>query len=76
VGLVHVDTDIGSAPDHLCAIAMLLGWRGVELAGVTTSSEVGGMRAGLASYALRLAGGKRSSWRRDRRVTRRLPLPP
>jgi purine nucleosidase len=55
VGLVHVDTDIGRDPDDLCAIAMLLGWRGVELAGVTTSSDVGGMGAGLASYALRLA---------------------
>jgi purine nucleosidase len=56
VGLVHVDTDIGGDPDDLCAIAMLLGWPGVDLAGVTTSSDEGGMRAGLASYALRLAG--------------------
>jgi purine nucleosidase len=56
VALVHVDTDIGGDTDDLCAIAMLLGWPGVELAGVTTSSDEGGMRAGLASYALRLAG--------------------
>jgi purine nucleosidase len=56
VVLVHVDTDIGGDTDDLCAIAMLLKWPGVELAGVTTSSDEGGMRAGLASYALRLAG--------------------
>jgi purine nucleosidase len=56
VDLVHVDTDIGGDPDDLCALAMLLGWPGVELAGVTTCTEEGGVRAGLASYALRLAG--------------------
>jgi purine nucleosidase len=56
VVLVHMDTDIGADTDDLCAIAMLLGWPGVELVGVTTSSDEDGMRAGLASYALRLAG--------------------
>jgi purine nucleosidase len=55
VALVHVDTDIGGDTDDMCAIAMLLGWPEVELAGVTTSSDECGMRAGLASYALRLA---------------------
>jgi purine nucleosidase len=54
--LVHVDTDIGGDTDDLCALAMLLGWQGTEIAGVTTSSDQGGMRAGLASYTLRLAG--------------------
>ena len=54
--LVHVDTDIGGDPDDLCALAMLLGWPGVELAGVTTSTDEGGMRAGMTSYALGLAG--------------------
>ncbi len=54
--LLHVDTDIGGDTDDLCALAMLLGWPGVELAGVTTSSEEKGVRAGLASYALGLAG--------------------
>jgi inosine-uridine nucleoside N-ribohydrolase len=53
---VHVDTDIGGDTDDLCALAMLLGWPGVELAGVTTCTEEGGVRARLASYALRLAG--------------------
>ena len=55
MALVHVDTDIGGDPDDLCALAMLLGWPGVELAGVTTSTDVGGTRAGMASYALGLA---------------------
>ncbi len=56
VALLHVDTDIGGDTDDLCALAMLLGWPGVDLAGVTTCSDGKGMRAGLASYALRLAG--------------------
>jgi purine nucleosidase len=56
VELVHVDTGIGSDTDDLCALAMLLGWPGVELAGVTTCTEEAGVRAGLASYTLRLAG--------------------
>lgn len=54
--VVHVDTDIGGDTDDLCAIAMLLGWPGTDLVGVTTSSEEKGIRAALASYALRLAG--------------------
>ncbi len=54
--LIHLDTDIGGDTDDLCALAMLLGWPGVELAGVTTCSDSGGMRAGFASYALQLAG--------------------
>lgn len=53
--LIHVDTDIGGDPDDLCALAMLLGWPGAELVGVTTSSEEKGMRAALASYVLHLA---------------------
>jgi purine nucleosidase len=53
---IHLDTDIGGDTDDLCALAMLLGWPGVELVGVTTCSDSGGMRAGLARYALRLAG--------------------
>ena len=53
---IHLDTDIGGETDDLCALAMLLGWADVELVGVTTSSDSGGLRAGLARYALRLAG--------------------
>lgn len=54
--LLHLDTDIGGDTDDLCALAMLLGWPGIELAGVTTSSEEKGVRAALASYTLDLAG--------------------
>jgi inosine-uridine nucleoside N-ribohydrolase len=54
--LVHLDTDIGSDTDDLCALAMLLGWPGVELIGVTTVTDPGGRRAGFADHALRLAG--------------------
>jgi purine nucleosidase len=53
---IHLDTDIGGDTDDLCALAMLLGWRGVELVGVTTCSDSRGMRAALARYALKLAG--------------------
>lgn len=56
MSLVHVDTDIGGDPDDLCALAMLLGWAGVDLAGITTSTDQSGVRAGMASYALSLAG--------------------
>ena len=53
---IHLDTDIGGDTDDLCALAMLLGWPDVELTGITTSAESGGLRAGMAAYALRLAG--------------------
>ena len=53
---IHLDTDIGSDTDDLCALAMLLGWPGVEITGITTSTDPGGIRAGFARYALRLAG--------------------
>ena len=32
---VHLDTDIGGDVDDLCALAMLLGWPGVEVTGIT-----------------------------------------
>jgi inosine-uridine nucleoside N-ribohydrolase len=53
---VHLDTDLGSDTDDLCALAMLLGWPGAELTGVTTSTDPAGLRAGMTAYALRLAG--------------------
>jgi inosine-uridine nucleoside N-ribohydrolase len=33
---LHVDTDFAGDPDDACALAMVLGWPGVELVGVTT----------------------------------------
>jgi purine nucleosidase len=53
---VHLDTDLGSDTDDLCALAMLCGWPGAELGGVTTVTDPGGLRAGMTAYALGLAG--------------------
>jgi inosine-uridine nucleoside N-ribohydrolase len=53
---IHLDTDLGSDTDDLCALAMLLGWEGVDLIGVTTNTDPKGIRAGYTSYALGLAG--------------------
>lgn len=53
---IHLDTDLGSDTDDLCALAMLLGWTGAELVGVTTNTDPGGIRAGYTEYALGLAG--------------------
>jgi inosine-uridine nucleoside N-ribohydrolase len=53
---VHFDTDFAGDPDDACALAMLLGWPGVEIVGVTTNLDDGGTRAGCARYVLGLAG--------------------
>jgi purine nucleosidase len=53
---IHLDTDLGSDTDDLCALTMLLGWPGAELVGVTTNTDPGGLRAGMTAYALALAG--------------------
>jgi purine nucleosidase len=53
---VHLDSDIGGDIDDLCALAMLLGWHGVDLVGVTTAAEDRGRRAGYAQRALAIAG--------------------
>jgi inosine-uridine nucleoside N-ribohydrolase len=53
---VHLDTDFGGDPDDACALAMLLGWPGVEIVAVTTNLDDGGTRAGCARYFLELAG--------------------
>jgi len=52
---IHLDTDLGSDTDDLCALAMLLGWPDVELTGITTSADMQGLRVGFIEYALRLA---------------------
>jgi purine nucleosidase len=54
--LIHLDTDLGGDPDDACALAMLLGWGGVELAGVTTTIDPGGKRAACVRYLLNLTG--------------------
>jgi inosine-uridine nucleoside N-ribohydrolase len=53
---IHLDTDLGGDPDDACALAMLLGWPGVELVGITTTIDPGGRRAGCVAHFLRLAG--------------------
>ena len=53
--LVHLDTDLGSDTDDLCALAMLLGWPKATVTGVTTCTDPGGLRAGMTAYALALA---------------------
>lgn len=53
---VHLDTDFGGDTDDACALAMLLGWPGVEVVGITTTIDPGGIRAGYVSYCLQLAG--------------------
>ncbi len=53
---IHLDTDIGGDIDDLCALAMLLRWRGVEITGITTVAELGGQRAGYVRYVLHIEG--------------------
>jgi purine nucleosidase len=56
VSRIHLDTDLGSDTDDLCALVMLLGWPDADLVGVTTSTDPGGRRAGWVRWTLALAG--------------------
>lgn len=51
---VHLDTDLGGDIDDLCALAMLLRWKDVEITGITTVAEAKGRRAGYIRHALAL----------------------
>jgi purine nucleosidase len=53
---IHLDTDLGGDTDDACALAMLLGWRDVEITGITTVIDPGGRRAACVAHLLRLAG--------------------
>jgi inosine-uridine nucleoside N-ribohydrolase len=53
---IHLDTDLGGDTDDACALAMLLGWPGVEVVGITTTADPGGRRAGYVAHCLELAG--------------------
>jgi hypothetical protein len=53
---IHLDTDLGGDPDDACALAMVLGWPGADLVGVTTTTDPGGRRAGYVARCLELAG--------------------
>lgn len=54
--IVHLDTDLCGDIDDLCALAMLLRWEQVEIAGITTVAEAGGRRAGYVRQVLELEG--------------------
>jgi inosine-uridine nucleoside N-ribohydrolase len=53
---IHLDTDLGGDTDDACALAMLLGWPGVEITGITTVADPGGRRAAYVGHLLHLAG--------------------
>lgn len=53
---IHLDTDLGGDLDDLCALALLLRWPEVDLAGITTVGDEGGRRAGYVRYVLGLEG--------------------
>lgn len=53
---IHLDTDLGGDPDDACALALLLGWPGVEIVGITTTIDPGGRRASYVAHCLELAG--------------------
>jgi len=53
---IHLDTDIGSNIDDLCALALLLKHPDAEITGVTTVSDEQGRRAGYVQYVLSLVG--------------------
>jgi purine nucleosidase len=51
---VHLDTDLGGDPDDACGLALLLGWPGVEIVGITTTIDPGGRRAAYVRHCLEL----------------------
>ncbi len=53
---IHLDTDFAGDPDDACALAMVLGWPGAQLVGVTTTADPDGRRAGYVDLVLRLLG--------------------
>jgi purine nucleosidase len=53
---LHLDTDFAGDTDDAAALAMLLGWPGAEVVGVTTTADPTGWRAGYVHRLLGLAG--------------------
>src|SRR5919106_3017212 len=53
---IHLDTDLGGDTDDACAFAMLLGWPGVELVGITTVTDPARLRARYVAHCLELVG--------------------
>ncbi len=58
---VHLDTDLGGDIDDLCALALLLRRKDVQITGITTVCDNQGQRAGYARYVLDLAGRREVS---------------
>ena len=54
--LLHLDTDLGGDTDDACALAMVLGWPGAEVVGITTTADPDGQRAGYVGHLLELVG--------------------
>ena len=54
--LVHLDTDLGTNPDDLAALAYLLSRPDVSLTGISVVGDDVGRRHALADHALALAG--------------------
>lgn len=54
--LLHLDTDIATNIDDLCALALVLRWPDAELLGVTTVAEDRGRRAGCVRHVLKAVG--------------------
>lgn len=51
---IHLDTDFAGDPDDACALAMVLGWPGADVLGVTTTADPDGSRAAyLAELSIR-----------------------
>ena len=53
---LHLDTDIGGNVDDACALAMVLGWPGAEVLGITTTADPDGRRASYVMCVLDLVG--------------------
>lgn len=53
---LHIDTDFAGNPDDACAVAMVLGWPGVEITAITTTADPDGRRAGFLRHLLDIAG--------------------
>lgn len=53
---LHIDTDFAGDPDDACALAMVLGWPGVEVVAVTTTADPDGQRAGYLAHVLAMLG--------------------
>lgn len=53
---LHIDTDFAGDPDDACALAMVLGWPGVEVMAITTTDDPDGRRADYVRHFLSLLG--------------------